>query len=104
MQMGVENIDEAEDGSSALEKIIKSRYDVIILDWNIPQMSGIELLRSIKNEANAEKTPIIAVTSEAMKETLSIAMDEGISAYLVKPFTAELLEEKLKETVGVIDE
>lgn len=103
-QLEIDNIDEAEDGSSALEKIRKNKYDVIILDWNIPQMSGIEVVRSFRAESNAETTPIIAITSDAMKETLSVAVEEGVSGYLVKPFTSEILEEKLKGIVGEIED
>jgi len=98
-QLGVKNVDEADDGVTALPKIQQNKYDVILLDWNMPQMSGLELLKAVRADPNTKSVPIIMVTAEALKDNIVAAAQAGVNDYVVKPFTAAVLEEKLKKVL-----
>ena len=94
-QLGIKNVDEADDGTTALPKIQQTKYDVILLDWNMPQMSGLELLKAVRADPNTKDVPIIMVTAEALKDNIVAAAQAGVNDYVVKPFTAAVLQEKL---------
>ena len=98
-QLGIKNVDEADDGATALPKIQQNTYDVILLDWNMPQMSGLELLKAIRSDPNAKDVPTIMVTAEALKDNIIAAAQAGVNDYVVKPFTAAVLEDKLKKVL-----
>jgi two-component system chemotaxis response regulator CheY len=97
-QLGFENIDEAEDGIQALNKLKSGEYGLVISDWNMPNMEGIELLRNVRQSPEPLKSiPFLMVTAEAEKEKVIEAIKSGVDNYIVKPFTAELLTEKLSK-------
>jgi two-component system, chemotaxis family, chemotaxis protein CheY len=94
-QLGFANIQEAEDGRVALQKLHADKYDFIISDWNMPNMMGIDLLRAVRSEEQLKSIPFLMVTAESQKENVIQAVQAGVSNYIVKPFTADLLETKL---------
>ncbi|MCE5311910.1 MAG: chemotaxis response regulator CheY [Nitrospiraceae bacterium] len=96
-QLGFENIDEAEDGNMALNKMRSTTYGLVVSDWNMPNMEGIELLRNVRADAALKDTPFLMVTAEAEKEKVIEAIKAGVDNYIVKPFTAEILKEKLEK-------
>lgn len=98
-QLNIKNVDEADDGSTALPKVQQNHYDVILLDWNMPQMSGLEFLKAVRADPNTKNVPIIMVTAEALKDNIIAAAQAGVNDYVVKPFTAAVLEEKLKKVL-----
>ncbi|OCQ53692.1 Chemotaxis protein CheY [Photorhabdus australis subsp. thailandensis] len=96
-ELGFNNVEEAQDGAEALTKIRSSQFDFIISDWNMPNMDGLELLKIIREDAQLAKIPVLMVTAEAKKENIIAAAQAGASGYVVKPFTAATLEEKLNK-------
>jgi two-component system chemotaxis response regulator CheY len=94
-QLGYNNIAEAEDGASALEHLKQNKVDFIISDWNMPHMTGLELLKAVRADANLKDIPILLITAEALKENVMEAVKSGVNGYIVKPFTAETLKEKI---------
>ena len=94
-EIGYTNVDEADDGSTALEKLRGASYEFVITDWNMPNMPGIELLKAIRQDDALKHTPVLMVTAEAAKENVVIAVQAGVSNYIVKPFTAVALKEKI---------
>ena len=95
-QLGFSNIEEAEDGKVALNRLKGGGVDFIISDWNMPNMMGIDLLRHVRSDDSLKKTPFLMVTAESQKENVIEAVQAGVSNYIVKPFTAETLEQKLE--------
>lgn len=95
--LGFENVDEAEDGAMGLEKLRNNNFDFVLSDWNMPNMDGLEMLKAIRADANLSKLPVLMVTAEAKKENIIAAAQAGASGYVVKPFTAATLEEKLNK-------
>lgn len=95
--LGYENVDEAEDGAMALEKLRNNSFDFVVSDWNMPNMDGLTMLRSIREDPQLSKLPVLMVTAEAKKENIIAAAQAGASGYVVKPFTAATLEEKLNK-------
>lgn len=91
------NADEAEDGIAALAKLRGGNFDFVVSDWNMPNMTGIELLRTIRADDTLKHLPVLMVTAEAKKENIIEAAQAGASGYVVKPFTAAVLEEKLNK-------
>lgn len=91
------NADEAEDGVVALAKLRGGNFDFVVSDWNMPNMTGIELLRAIRADDTLKHLPVLMVTAEAKKENIIAAAQAGASGYVVKPFTAAVLEEKLNK-------
>jgi two-component system chemotaxis response regulator CheY len=96
-ELSLKNIREAENGSDALEQLRRKKADLVISDWNMPQMTGIELLRAIRSDNGLKEVPVLMVTAEAKKENIMEAVQAGVSNYIVKPFSAETLQEKLNK-------
>lgn len=96
-ELGFTNVDEAEDGIAALAKLRSSSFDFVVSDWNMPNMTGLDLLKEIRSDANLKHLPVLMVTAEAKKENIVSAAQAGASGYVVKPFTAATLEEKLNK-------
>lgn len=96
-ELGFTNVDEAEDGVVALQKLKGGGFEFVVSDWNMPNMTGIELLRAIRADATLKQLPVIMVTAEAKKENIIEAAQAGANGYVVKPFTAATLEEKLNK-------
>ena len=94
-EIGFGNFDEAEDGVQALQKLQGSPFDFVVSDWNMPNMQGIDLLRAIRADAQLRHIPVLMVTAEAKRENILEAAQAGVNGYIVKPFTAETLREKL---------
>ena len=99
-QLGFTDLVEADDGTSALEELKKTQFDLIISDWNMPKMTGIDLLKKVRESEEHGKTPFLMVTAEAQKQNVIDAVKAGVSNYIVKPFTAEQISEKLKKMFG----
>lgn len=96
-QIGFSNIDEAEDGNNALVKLKQDKYDMVVSDWNMPNMTGLDLLKAIRADGVINKTPVLMVTAEAKKENVLEAIQAGVNNYIVKPFTADTLKEKIEK-------
>jgi two-component system, chemotaxis family, chemotaxis protein CheY len=94
-ELGFANVEEAEDGVVALQKLKGGEYDFVISDWNMPNMDGLQLLQAIRGDAALKALPVLMVTAEAKKENIVAAAQAGASGYVVKPFTAATLDEKL---------
>ena len=95
--LGFENVDEAEDGQMGLDKIRNGNFDLTVSDWNMPNMDGLTMLQQIRADPNLSSLPVLMVTAEAKKENIVAAAKAGASGYVVKPFTAAVLEEKLNK-------
>ena len=95
--LGFFNTAEADDGTSALAELRKGPYDLIITDWNMPGMPGIDLLKQVRADATLAKIPVLMVTAEARKEDIVRAAKDGAAGYIVKPFTKATLEEKVQK-------
>ncbi len=100
LQLGFKNIIEADDGTTAWEILNKEKVDLIISDWNMPKMPGIELLKKVRGDDRFKDIPFLMVTAEAQKENIVEAVKYRVSQYIVKPFTPETLQEKLKKIFG----
>jgi len=96
-ELGFVNVDEAEDGAAALHKLQNGNFDFIVSDWNMPNMDGLTMLQNVRANEALRKIPVLMVTAEAKKENIVAAAQAGASGYIVKPFTAATLEEKLKK-------
>ena len=94
-QLGFENVDEASDGSSALEKLRLKKYGLVISDWNMEPMNGFDLLREVRADPSLVKTPFIMVTAESKTENVIAAKMAGVDNYIVKPFNAQTLQHKI---------
>ena len=94
-ELGHTEVDEAEDGAIALDKLRHGSFDFVVTDWNMPNMTGIELLKHIRQDAALKALPVLMITAEAKKENIIAAAQAGASGYIVKPFTAAVLEEKM---------
>ncbi|MCZ6801816.1 MAG: chemotaxis response regulator CheY, partial [Nitrospirae bacterium] len=96
-QIGYTDLHEAEDGQVGLRKLKEGGFGLVVSDWNMPVMSGIELLRAIRADPDIKHLPVLMVTAEAQKENIIEAVQAGVSNYVVKPFTADALLEKLQK-------
>jgi two-component system, chemotaxis family, chemotaxis protein CheY len=94
-ELGYVTVEEAEDGAAALQRLRADRFDFVISDWNMPNMTGLELLKAIRADGTLKSTPVLMITAEARKENIIEAAQAGASGYIVKPFTAATLDEKL---------
>ena len=96
-QIGFKNIIEADDGKHALKELKKEKVYLIMCDWNMPEMPGIELLKNVRSDDELKEIPFVMVTAEAQKDNILEAVKSGVSNYVVKPFTAETITEKLSK-------
>lgn len=94
-ELGYTNVDEAEDGVMGLSKLRNEQFDFVVSDWNMPNMDGLTMLKTIRADPALSKLPVLMVTAEAKKENIIAAAQAGASGYVVKPFTAATLDEKL---------
>lgn len=96
-QLGFTDIIEAEDGSLALDELKKEKIGLIVSDWNMPNMTGLDLLKAVRGDDSLKSIPFIMVTAEGQKENVVEAVKSGVSNYIVKPFTPETFNEKLQK-------
>ncbi len=96
-ELGFANVDEAEDGNEALSKLRSGSFELVVSDWNMPNLDGLEMLKQIRADDALKHLPVLMVTAEAKKENIIAAAQAGASGYVVKPFTAATLEEKLNK-------
>ena len=96
-ELGFTNVDEAEDGAIALQKLQSGGFEFVVTEWNMPNMDGLTLLQSIRATPNLKHLPVLMITAEAKKENIIAAAQSGASGYIVKPFTAGTLSEKLNK-------
>jgi two-component system chemotaxis response regulator CheY len=94
-ELGYANVQEADDGSSALPMLKTGNFDFVITDWNMPQLPGLELLKAVRADPSLAHLPVLMVTAEAKREQIVEAAQAGVSGYVIKPFTAQTLGEKL---------
>ena len=95
--LGFSIIQEADDGSTALPMLQQGDFDFVVTDWNMPGMQGIDLLRAIRADDSLKHLPVLMVTAETKKEQIVAAAQAGVNGYVVKPFTAATLKEKLEK-------
>ena len=96
-QIGFSNIVEADDGANALEIIKSEKVDFVVTDWNMPNMTGLELLQNIRATDNAKDLPVLMVTAEGLANNVVDAVKAGVDNYVVKPFTAETVQTKIEQ-------
>ncbi len=101
-QVGYENIVEAEDGVIALKTLKSQKIDLVVSDWNMPNMTGLELLKAVRADEDLKATPFLMVTAEALQDNVIAAVKAGVSNYIVKPFTAEVLNDKITKILEKI--
>lgn len=94
-QIGYVNIEEAEDGAQAYSKLKGGEFGFIVSDWNMPNMDGLDLLKKVRSDPELKDIPVLMVTAEAEKEKVITAIQAGVNNYIVKPFTGEVLKEKM---------
>ncbi|HIJ63529.1 MAG TPA: response regulator [Rhodospirillaceae bacterium] len=99
-QLGFVNIEEATDGSMALQMLRSGNFGLVISDWNMEPMTGLQLLREVRADAKLKPTPFIMVTAESKSENVIAAKEAGVSNYIVKPFNAETLQAKMVSVLG----
>lgn len=99
-QLGYKNIEEADDGDAGLKLLQSQSFDLVISDWNMPRMSGLELLKAVRSDNRLGDMPFLMVTAEAQKENVIEAAKAKVSNYITKPFTAETLAEKINKILG----
>nr|WP_163503358.1 chemotaxis response regulator CheY [Halomonas socia] len=96
-ELGFTNVEEAEDGQEGLSKLRSGSFEFVVSDWNMPNLDGLEMLKQIRADAALKDLPVLMVTAEAKKENIIAAAQAGANGYVVKPFTAATLEEKLNK-------
>jgi len=101
--LGFTNTAEADDGTSALPMLENGQFDFVITDWNMPGMTGIDLLKAIRADDRLKSLPILMVTAEAKRDQIIAAAQAGVNGYVVKPFTAAALQEKIEKIFERID-
>ena len=98
-ELGYANVDEAEDGLAGLAKLRSGNFDFVVSDWNMPNLDGLSMLKEIRADAALSHLPVLMVTAEAKKENIIAAAQAGANGYVVKPFTAATLDEKLSKII-----
>jgi len=98
-QIGYQNIEEAEDGAQAYSKLKNGGFSFVVSDWNMPNMDGLDLLKKVRSDPELKDLPILMVTAEAEKEKVITAIQAGVNNYIVKPFTGEVLKEKMDKII-----
>ncbi len=101
--LGYNNTAEADDGQTALPQLQNGNFDFLVTDWNMPGMTGIELLKHVRADENLAKLPVLMVTAEAKREQIVDAAQCGVNGYIIKPFTAATLKEKIDKIFERID-
>jgi two-component system chemotaxis response regulator CheY len=101
--LGFQNITEADDGKTALPILKQGGIDFLVTDWNMPEMTGIELIAEVRKDPNLAHIPILMVTAEAKREQIIAAAQAGVNGYVVKPFTATVLKEKIEKIFERLD-
>ena len=96
-ELGFSNVDEAEDGAAGIARLRGGGFEFVISDWNMPNLDGLEMLKQIRGDAALAHLPVLMVTAESKKENIIAAAQAGASGYVVKPFTAATLDEKLQK-------
>lgn len=96
-QIGFDNIVEAEDGQAAMQVLRNENIGLVVTDWNMPNMNGLELLQKIRTDPKTAHLPVLMVTAEGLKDNVVAAVKAGVNNYVVKPFTAEILQEKIEQ-------
>ena len=99
-QLGFNNVDEAEDGAAALAKLRAKSYGLVISDWNMEPMTGLQLLKEVRSDAKLKDLPFIMVTAESKTENVIAAKQAGVNNYIVKPFNAQTLKGKMVAVIG----
>ncbi|HHL73280.1 MAG TPA: response regulator [Bacteroidetes bacterium] len=99
-RIGYDDVVEATNGKEALERLNEAPVDFIITDWNMPEMNGLEFVKSVKADENLKDTPILMITTRGVKEDIVDAMKAGVNSYIVKPFTPQVLKEKIDSILG----
>lgn len=99
-QLGFSNIDEATDGGSALQKLRAKKFGLVISDWNMEPMTGLQLLKEVRTDTKLKETPFIMVTAESKTENVIAAKEAGVNNYIVKPFNADTLKTKIESVLG----
>jgi two-component system chemotaxis response regulator CheY len=100
-KIGIEQYDQAENGLDALEKLHEEKYDLLLTDWNMPEMNGKELIEFIRGQEHLKDLPILMITTRGMEEDVLTAIRAGVNGYIVKPFTPEVLKKKMIEILGI---
>ena len=103
-ELGFSNIREADDGSTALDVLKSAHIDFVVTDWNMPGMAGIDLLKTIRADEKMKRLPVLMVTAEAKREQIIEAAQAGVNGYVVKPFTAATLKEKIDRVFERIEQ
>jgi two-component system chemotaxis response regulator CheY len=98
--LGYANVTEADDGTTALPLLKEGKFDFLITDWNMPGMPGLELLKQVRADARLSKMPVLMLTAEAKREQIVEAAQAGVSGYVIKPFTAATLKEKIDKILA----
>ena len=101
-QIGFDNVDEATDGGAAFQMMKLKKYGLVISDWNMQPVTGIELLRNVRADADLKATPFIMVTAESKTDNVVEARNAGVSNYIVKPFSSDILKGKIESVLGKI--
>ena len=99
-QLGFTNVEEATDGSSALQKLRTKKFGLVISDWNMEPMTGLQLLKEVRTDTKLKETPFIMVTAESKTENVVAAKEAGVNNYIVKPFNADTLKTKIESVLG----
>ena len=101
-QLGFDNIEEASDGSQALDKLrgADNKFGLVISDWNMEPMTGLQLLKELRTDEQLKQTPFIMITAESKTENVIIAKEAGVNNYIVKPFDAQTLRAKMSAVIG----
>ena len=100
VKAGYPNVIEAEDGKDALAKLMAGQYDLLMTDWNMPNMNGLELTEAVRADNSLKSIPILMITTRNMKEDIVTAIKTGVNGYIVKPFDAKTLNAKISEVMG----
>jgi two-component system chemotaxis response regulator CheY len=98
--LGYPNVSEADDGKTALPMLQAGNFDFLITDWNMPGMPGLDLIKAVRADTKLAKMPVLMLTAEAKREQIIEAAQAGVNGYVIKPFTAETLKEKLDKILG----
>ncbi len=100
-KLGFNNVLEAENGVEALEIMSKNKIDMIVTDWNMPEMDGLTYVKTVRSKEQYKDLPILMITTEAAKEDILTALRSGVNNYVVKPFTPDTLQEKVYKLLGI---